>query len=62
VLELKVNGQPVQGSEISSDGQRLLVDVGGFEQSPNFGEVESVGFTGGVPDKLTRGTGPSWSG
>jgi hypothetical protein len=62
VQELKVNGQPVQGSEISSDGQRLLVDVGGFEQSPNFGEVESVGFAGGVPDKLTRGTEPSWSG
>jgi hypothetical protein len=56
------DAQQVQGAQISSNGQRLLVDVGGFEQPPNHGEVESVGFTGGTPTKLARGTQPSWSG
>jgi hypothetical protein len=61
VRQLTVDGQPVQGGAISSDGTRLLVDAGGFEQSPNHGEVESVGFAGGAPTKLTRGSEPSWS-
>ena len=62
VQELKVAGQFVQGSQISSNGQRLLIDTGGFEQSPNRGEVESVTFGGGAPVKLGAGIEPSWSG
>jgi hypothetical protein len=62
VKPLKVAGQYVQGEEISRDGRRLLIDTGAFEQSPNHGEVESVGFGGGAPTKLVRGTQPSWSG
>jgi hypothetical protein len=66
VKPLDVAGQPVnagqvQGAQISGDGKRLLVDVGGFEQPPNKGEVESVSFGGGTPTKLARGTQPSWS-
>jgi Tol biopolymer transport system component len=59
--ESKYAGQ-VQGVEISSNGQRLLVDVGGFEQPPNHAEVESVSFAGGTPTKLAHGAEPSWSG
>jgi hypothetical protein len=64
---LRVTGQSpdaeqVQGAQISSNGKRLLIDVGGFEQSPNHGEVESVGFSGGPATKLAHGTQPSWSG
>jgi hypothetical protein len=67
VKPLKVAGQSVdaeqvQGSQISANGRRLLVDVGGFEQSPSHGEVESVGFAGGTPTKLAHGSQPSWSG
>jgi hypothetical protein len=56
------DAQQVQGAQISSDGRQLLIDVGGFEQPPNHGEVESVGFAGGTATKLARGTQPSWSG
>ncbi|HWE58778.1 MAG TPA: hypothetical protein VG228_03700 [Solirubrobacteraceae bacterium] len=62
VQELKVAGQFVHGSQISSNGQRLPIDTGGFEQSPNRGEVEFVAFGGGAPVKLGAGIGPSWSG
>jgi Tol biopolymer transport system component len=66
VKPLNVAGQPVnagqvQGAQISSNGKRLLVAVGSFEQPPNKGEVESVGFGGGTPTKLAHGTQPSWS-
>lgn len=61
VQPLKVDGQPVQGGQISRDGQRLLIDAGGFEQSPNHGEVESIGFSGGTPVRLSRGAEPSWN-
>jgi hypothetical protein len=67
IKPLRVAGQSpdaeqVQGEQISSDGRHLLIDVGGFEQPPNHGEVESVGFAGGTATKLARGTQPSWSG
>ncbi len=62
IQEVKVGGTAVQGGDISSDGQRLLIDAGGFEQSPNHGEVETIGFAGGTPVRLARGTQPSWSG
>jgi hypothetical protein len=57
-----VDAEQVQGSQISANGQRLLIDVGGFEQPPSHGEVESVGFNGGTPTKLAHGSQPSWSG
>lgn len=59
---LKVNGQTVQPYGISRSGQRLLVDVGAFENPPNDGVVESVSFSGGDPVKLARGAEPSWTG
>lgn len=62
IAPLEVNGKPVQASAISSDGRRVLVDVGAFAQAPNDGEVESVSFAGGAPTRLTRGAQPSWSG
>ncbi len=66
VKPLNVAGQPVnagqvQGEQISSDGKRLLVDIGGLEHAADSGEVESVGFGGGVATKLARGSQPSWS-
>jgi hypothetical protein len=66
VKPLQVAGQPVnaeqvQGEQISSDGERLLVDVGGLEHAPNKGEVESVSFGGGTATKLAHGSQPSWS-
>jgi hypothetical protein len=67
VKPLKVAGQSVdagqvQGAQISSDGKRLLVDVGGLEHAADKGEVESVGFGGGIATKLAAGSQPSWSG
>jgi WD40 repeat protein len=66
VKPLKVAGQSVdaeqvQGEQISSNGKRLLVDVGSFEEPPSKGEVESVSFGGGTPTKLAHGSQPSWS-
>jgi hypothetical protein len=66
VKPLKVAGEPitaeqVQGEQISSDGKRLLVDVGSLEHAPDKGEVESVGFGGGTATKLAAGSQPSWS-
>lgn len=62
IAPLRVDGKPVQASAISSDGQRVLVDVGAFAQAPDDGEVESVSFAGGAPTRLARGAQPSWSG
>ena len=56
-----VNAEQVQGSQISSDGKRLLVDVGSLEEAPDKGEVETVSFAGGTPTKLAHGSQPSWS-
>jgi hypothetical protein len=57
----RVNAEQVQGAQISSDGKRLLVDVGSFEEAPDKGEVETVSFAGGTPTKLAHGSQPSWS-
>jgi hypothetical protein len=56
-----INAEEVQGAQISSDGKRLLVDVGGLEHAPDKGKVESVGFGGGTATRLAAGSQPSWS-
>jgi hypothetical protein len=67
VKPLSVTGEStdsehVQGYEIAPAGNRLLIDVGGFEGPADNGEVESVAFGAGTPTRLTRGAEPSWSG
>lgn len=62
IAPLKVDGRLAQAAQISSTGQRVLVDVGGFLQAPNDSEVESVSFAGGTATKLARGAQPSWGG
>jgi hypothetical protein len=39
----------------------VLVDVGGFEQSPSHGTVETLPFAGGRPTVLVKHAGdPVW--
>jgi hypothetical protein len=60
--ELTVAGSPVPGWGISRDGNRVLVDAGGFENPPSAGTVETVPFSGGKPTVLVRHAGdPSWN-
>jgi hypothetical protein len=59
---LKVKGVPPVGWAISNDGERVLIDVGGFENPPQFGTVEWVPFAGGKPTVLHKhGDAPSWN-
>jgi hypothetical protein len=47
---------------ISRDGKRLLVDIGGFENTLSAGKIESVPFGGGSPTVLVAHGGvPSWN-
>jgi hypothetical protein len=62
VSQVMVGRQSVQGAGISSDGRRLLVDVGDFEQSPSHGGVETLGFGGGGAVKVVPGANASWNG
>ena len=61
IRPLLVDGKQVQGSQISSDGRRVLVDTGAFENPPDRGTVQSVGFDGADPVRLARGAQPSWN-
>lgn len=61
---VKVTGvglQEVTPWGISRNGQRLLVDVGGFEQNASAGKVESVPYAGGAGTVLASGDDPSWN-
>ncbi|HTX46641.1 MAG TPA: hypothetical protein VMD48_10195 [Solirubrobacteraceae bacterium] len=59
--KLRVGKKIVTGWGISSNGERVLVDVGGFENDNSAGEVESLPFGGGQPRILVRhGDYPSW--
>lgn len=61
VHQIRVGKQIVTPWGISRDGKRLLVDVGGFENDDNAGEIESVPFAGGKPTVLEQhGDYPSW--
>ncbi len=63
VSQVRVNGQPVQAGAISSSGDTLLLDSGGFENYADAGTVETVPFAGGHPLlKLSRGAFPTWNG
>jgi hypothetical protein len=62
VSQVRIGHQYVQGAGISSDGTRLLVDVGDFEQSSSRGFVETLAFGGGGVVKVTQGADASWSG
>jgi hypothetical protein len=60
--KLKVNGIPPVGYAISQDGNRVLIDVGGFQSPPQNGTVEWVPFAGGKPTVLHKhGDEPSWN-
>jgi Tol biopolymer transport system component len=60
--KLMVGGHSVTGGAISSDGQRLLVDLGGFLNPPDAGVVESIPFSGGGATVLiAHGSAPSWN-
>jgi hypothetical protein len=60
--DLKVKGIPPVGYAISQDGKRVLIDVGGFQNPPIDGTVESMPFTGGKPTVLrTHADEPSWN-
>ncbi len=52
----------VQPAGISSNGQRVLLDVGSFETSPNYGTVDTVPFGGGRLVKVVAGADASWNG
>jgi hypothetical protein len=60
--KLEVKGIPPVGYGISADGKRVLIDIGGFENPPIDGTVESMPFTGGKPTALhTHADQPSWN-
>jgi hypothetical protein len=60
--EIMVDGKTVQPAGISSDGQQLLVTLGGFEGPADGGSVVSVGFNGGNPTTLVKGAAAlSWN-
>jgi hypothetical protein len=59
---LLVNGAPPTGWGISSDGKSVLIDVGGFENPPQDGTVESIPFAGGKATVLHKhGDEPNWA-
>lgn len=60
VRELHVGTQVVTPWGISRNGQRLLVNVGGFESSNGPGNVETLSFAGGDAKVLGKGDLPSW--
>lgn len=62
VSPVTVGKQSIQAAGISSDGTRLLVDVGDFEQSSSDGSVETLGFGGGGVVKVAQGADASWNG
>jgi Tol biopolymer transport system component len=60
--ELKVGTKAVTAWGISPDGRSILIAVGGFEEPPNRGEIETIPFSGGHPSLLiAHGNFPSWS-
>jgi hypothetical protein len=59
---LLVKGVPPTGWGISGDGRRVLIDVGGFENPPQDGTVESIPFAGGKATVLHKhGDEPNWA-
>jgi len=59
---LLVKGVPPTGWGISSNGKSVLIDVGGFENPPQDGTVESIPFAGGKATVLhTHGDQPNWA-
>ncbi|HEV3054645.1 MAG TPA: hypothetical protein VGX45_08340, partial [Solirubrobacteraceae bacterium] len=62
VTQLRAGQQNVTAWGISRDGQRVLVSVGGFQQGPSTGKVETMPFGGGAPTLLVaHGDDPSWN-
>ncbi len=60
--ELATPTAGLQDTGISSDGKRILVDVGQFMNPPSSGKVETVPFSGGPATVLVRHAGsPSWN-
>jgi len=62
VSPVTVGKQSLEAAGISSDGTRLLVDVGDFEQSSSDGSVETLAFAGGDVVKVAMGADASWNG
>jgi hypothetical protein len=62
VSQVTIGHQSVQAAGISSDGTRLLLDVGDFEQSSSRGAVETLAFGGGHRVKVAQGADSSWNG
>jgi hypothetical protein len=62
VTQVTLGQDSVQAAGISSDGTRLLVDVGDFEQSSGSGSVDTLAFGGGGVVKVAPGTNASWNG
>jgi hypothetical protein len=59
---LLVKGVPPTGWGISSNGKNVLIDVGGFENPPQDGTVESIPFAGGKTTVLHKhGDEPNWA-
>jgi hypothetical protein len=59
---LLVKRVPPTAWGISKDGKRVLIDVGGFENPPQDGTVESIPFAGGKPTVLRKHADePSWN-
>jgi WD40 repeat protein len=62
VTQLRAGQQNVTAWGISRDGKRVLVSVGGFEQGPSTGKIETMAFGGGAPTLLVaHGDDPSWN-
>jgi hypothetical protein len=60
--ELKIGQLYITAGGISRNGRRVLVDAGGFEQSPSHGTVETLPFAGGRPTVLVKHAGdPVWN-
>jgi hypothetical protein len=61
VKQIMLGQESVQPAGISSDGKRLLLDIGSFETSPSNGTVETMPFAGGRMSKVVAGADASWN-
>jgi hypothetical protein len=61
VKQITLGQDSVQPAGISSDGKRLLLDIGSFETSPSNGTVETMPFAGGRMSKVVAGADASWN-
>jgi hypothetical protein len=60
--QLTIGGQALDAAGISSDGSRVLVDQGAFQDVPSHGKVETLPFGGGHAKVLiSHGADPNWT-